>query len=406
MMNLVRSYTLKTLFFTERYYRYRQRPQYSYQSRRYYNYRQRPQYSYQSKRGTSCKTPNQEWATCNSIYSCRALLSAVQTRDPTQLKFLKESQCGYDSEPLVCCGSTSTFALTGRRVLNNDVTAVATGGSNSNYRVNSAIPDRPKCGQDFSDKIFGGTATKINEFPWMALLQYANPAGHRRWACAGSLINERYILTAAHCVTGDISRVVGKLVNVRLGEYNTESEVDCDGELCNDPQDIGVEEVLYNEGYNNNNVHRYNDIALIRLNRSVKFSRFIYPICLPHPNEAARVGDRVIVAGWGKTESSSRSNIKLKVEIPIAQRSQCTRAFASAGIILKNSQICAGGQRGRDSCAGDSGGPLMKTVEDDSSTWYQEGIVSFGARCGTEGWPGIYTKVENYLGWIHRNVRE
>uniref|UniRef100_A0A6P7FRR7 CLIP domain-containing serine protease n=1 Tax=Diabrotica virgifera virgifera TaxID=50390 RepID=A0A6P7FRR7_DIAVI len=359
-----------------------------------------------SQRGTSCKTPNQEWATCNSIYSCRALLSAVQTRDPTQLKFLKESQCGYDSEPLVCCGSTSTFALTGRRVLNNDVTAVATGGSNSNYRVNSAIPDRPKCGQDFSDKIFGGTATKINEFPWMALLQYANPAGHRRWACAGSLINERYILTAAHCVTGDISRVVGKLVNVRLGEYNTESEVDCDGELCNDPQDIGVEEVLYNEGYNNNNVHRYNDIALIRLNRSVKFSRFIYPICLPHPNEAARVGDRVIVAGWGKTESSSRSNIKLKVEIPIAQRSQCTRAFASAGIILKNSQICAGGQRGRDSCAGDSGGPLMKTVEDDSSTWYQEGIVSFGARCGTEGWPGIYTKVENYLGWIHRNVRE
>lgn len=82
------------------------------------------------------------------------------------------------------------------------------------------------------------------------------------------------------------------------------------------------------------------------------FVAFIQPICLPKINEAATVGDRMSVAGWGRTEYASRSGVKMKVEIPMAQRAQCTRAFASAGINLKSSQICAGGQRGKDSCTG------------------------------------------------------
>ncbi|XP_056631648.1 uncharacterized protein LOC130441829 [Diorhabda sublineata] len=384
--------------------------------------KRRPQYAHSnmSQRGRECKTPNQEWATCESIYTCQRLLNTIQNKDPIQVRFLRQSQCGYDSEPLVCCGTKSTYmrrntqnggtAIPGRSLIgsrNRDgIVGVAKGGaSNYNYRSNSVLPQRPSCGQDFSEKIYGGIRTQLNEFPWMALLQYANGTGFKRWACAGTLINNRYILTAAHCVTGEITKKVGLLVNVRLGEYDTAHDVDCDGALCNSPQDIGVEEAVYNQGYDNDDTQRYNDIALIRLNKSVKFSSFIQPLCLPNINEAAAIGERVVVAGWGKTESSGRSSKKLKVEIPIAQRRQCTTAFSSAGINLENSQICAGGERGKDSCSGDSGGPLMKTVKGDVSTWYLEGIVSFGAKCGTEGWPGIYTRVENYLGWIHSNVR-
>lgn len=54
---------------------------------------------------------------------------------------------------------------------------------------------------------------------------------------------------------------------------------------------------------------------------------------------------------------------------------------------------------------GDSGGPLMRGTKTDDSQWYIEGIVSFGAKCGTEGWPGIYTKVSKYLDWIKESVR-
>lgn len=68
--------------------------------------------------------------------------------------------------------------------------------------------------------------------------------------------------------------------------------------------------------------------------------------------------------------------------------------------------MCAGGERGRDSCVGDSGGPLMHTFKNDSGQWYIEGVVSFGnQRCGSEGWPGVYTRVSDYLGWINENVK-
>lgn len=47
----------------------------------------------------------------------------------------------------------------------------------------------------------------------------------------------------------------------------------------------------------------------------------------------------------------------------------------------------------------------MNKAKNDSAQWYVEGVVSFGARCGTEGWPGIYTRVASHLGWIYGKVR-
>lgn len=72
---------------------------------------------------------------------------------------------------------------------------------------------------------------------------------------------------------------------------------------------------------------------------------------------------------------------------------------------LADTQICAGGESGRDSCNGDSGGPLMATFRNDTGQWYVKGVVSFGVRCGLKGWPGVYTRVGSYLRWIRENVR-
>ncbi|KAG5873545.1 hypothetical protein JTB14_007353 [Gonioctena quinquepunctata] len=362
----------------------------------------------EAQRGGPCRTPNGQSAICRSIYDCNSLLGVIRTRDTVQLRFIRESQCGHDSDPLVCCGTATNYMTTATQASVSGRRLVGSGGNrNTQFTRNQLIPTRSSCGFQETDKIFDGQETALDEFPWMVLLQYMNSAGNRRWSCAGTLISNRYVLTAAHCVTGDILQKVGRLVTARLGEYNTETEIDCKSSRnCNQrPLDMAIDSIIAHPGYDNNNANRYDDIALIRLSRAVTYTNYIRPICLPEPNESANLGEPVTVAGWGKTERLNRSPIKLKVEIPIAEREQCTQKFSSESIILRDSQICAGGQRGRDSCTGDSGGPLMKTSKSDPSQWYQEGIVSFGAQCGSEGWPGIYTKVADYLPWIHNTVK-
>lgn len=112
------------------------------------------------------------------------------------------------------------------------------------------------------------------------------------------------------------------------------------------------------------------------------------------------------MAGWGYTERSRSSPVKLKLEVPFVSQSSCGRLFSRAGVTLRSGQICAGGEEGRDSCRGDSGGPLMNTFRDDAGQWYLEGVVSFGNSCGQRGWPGVYTNVAEYLEWIEETVRE
>lgn len=72
--------------------------------------------------------------------------------------------------------------------------------------------------------------------------------------------------------------------------------------------------------------------------------------------------------------------------------------------------MCAGGENGKDSCVGDSGSALMReeNAKDILSKGEHKliGVVSFGPRkCGTEGVPGVYTRVRSYLDWILDNVR-
>lgn len=70
-----------------------------------------------------------------------------------------------------------------------------------------------------------------------------------------------------------------------------------------------------------------------------------------------------------------------------------------------NFQLCAGGELGKDSCKGDSGGPLM-AKDPDTGNWITSGIVSIGPNdCGKFGVPGVYTSVKEYMCWITETVR-
>ncbi|XP_050511893.1 serine protease 7-like isoform X2 [Diabrotica virgifera virgifera] len=257
-------------------------------------------------------------------------------------------------------------------------------------------------------RLFGGVETFLKEHPWMVLLGYKTRSGRFKWSCGGTLISQRYVLTAAHCVTGEIEHVVGKLTYVKLGSHDRTKEISCDiTGACNQKTVItGIESLSFHENYNANDKTSGNDIAVIRLNQTVEYSTYIRPICLPEPYEESHTDDPLTTVGWGLTEDGTYSKVKLKIELPLRTRDYCMDAFKEVKLNLSDSQICAGGEYDRDTCQGDSGGPLLSLTESHKQ-WYQEGIISIGnADCGIEGLPGVYTKVSSFLSWIHSHVKE
>lgn len=107
----------------------------------------------------ACRTPDSRSGSCIPLTSCPSLYSLLTSPNinANDRNFLRRSQCGNRGGPLVCCAS-------------NQVQSVSSGGSVGG-RVQ--LPAPGVCGVDSGDRIFGGTATKINQYPWMALLQYS-----------------------------------------------------------------------------------------------------------------------------------------------------------------------------------------------------------------------------------------
>lgn len=100
--------------------------------------------------------------------------------------------------------------------------------------------------------------------------------------------------------------------------------------------------------------------------------------------------------------------MKLKLQVPLVDSSKCANKYKPFGIRLGKRQICAGGERNKDSCSGDSGGPLMVQAISNRTgvTWYMTGVVSVGPTpCAANGIPGIYTKVYDYMDWILENIK-
>lgn len=226
--------------------------------------------------------------------------------------------------------------------------------------------------------------------------------------CGGSVINERYILTAAHCVTSEQPEVI------RLGDWDLTTVEDCEVdnkgfEFCapEPAKDFLYEEIVTHPDYHTRG-QVSDDIALIRLTEPVRLRRggWIQPVCLPERNFNVRgaLDRRVAVAtGWGSTENGTTSNVLLEVNLPMVDINTCNITYR--GRIL-NEQLCFGGKIGEDSCGGDSGGPLV--VATSSSVRYtQIGLVSYGPQdCGREGVPGVYTNIVSYRDWIEQNLRE
>ncbi|XP_049828950.1 proclotting enzyme-like [Schistocerca gregaria] len=244
-----------------------------------------------------------------------------------------------------------------------------------------------KNGYQDQERIVGGHNADLGEWPWIAALFNSG-----RQFCGGSLIDTTHILTAAHCVAHMSSWDVAR-VTVRLGDYNIR--------INTETRHIEkkVKRVVRHRGFDARTL--YNDVAILTMDSPVTYSKMIRPVCLP-TGSAKYESQEATVIGWGSLrESGPQPAVLQEVTIPIWTNRECKAKYGNAapGGIVEHF-LCAG-QAGRDSCSGDSGGPLMIN----NGRWTQVGIVSWGIGCGKGQYPGVYTRVTHFMPWITKNLK-
>jgi len=227
-------------------------------------------------------------------------------------------------------------------------------------------------------RIIGGTEANPNTYSWIASLQ--NKMGEH--FCGASLISPKWIATAAHCLEGETA----SNLQVVISEYDLETKESNEVKR-------NVSRLISHPDYDEDN-----DIAILELDQTV--DKMPVQIISPSELQALITGTNLSVMGWGNRSSDDEDfpNKLHEVSVPLVDSTQCKNYYTNTGSTITDNMICAGlKEGGKDSCQGDSGGPLL--IQKDSK-WLQVGIVSFGEGCAAPGYPGVYTKISNYLGWI------
>ena len=255
-----------------------------------------------------------------------------------------------------------------------------------------------------SGRVVGGNTANHGSAPYMVRISEYRPGNARdpwTFICGATLLDQRWIMTAAHCMFDRHGNLIQKEnMNLFFGDYD--SDLTEESEKSRQPA-----EMIVHEDYDMTNFD--NDIALIRIDPPLwEFTPYIRPICLAPEVLASHIMETNIngrVTGWGQESvGSSTSRFMKEVELPIVDRQTCEESIDEDEGEFTDNMFCAGYHSALlDACRGDTGGPFA--FRHDDGRWHQLGIVSWGVGCAEEGEYGFYTSVSRYLHWLRsKNV--
>nr|XP_021188216.2 serine protease persephone [Helicoverpa armigera] len=329
--------------------------------------------------GESCMTnePISE-GKCTTVSDCEAARIAIKNK-----QFHLFKRCGFSGfDEVVCCPvTTNKFVgdetrMKAERIADRECQKI----------IQSSIPP-------LDLHILGGEAASLGEFPHMVALGYDRGDGYE-FDCGGSVLSQRYVLSAAHCVD-TLDRIQPTVIRGGVIEIG--------GKQFNPETDDRIAEIILNPRYTRR--EKYHDLALLRLERPLQFTSNLNAVCLETNDRDPTTP--LTITGWGKTSNTrdTRSNVLLKANVTTVSRSQCGESYTNWRKLpdgISPDQMCAGDPQGiRDTCQGDSGGPLQSTTADGLNRLV--GVTSFGRGCGSPV-PGVYTRVSRYLDWIESVV--
>ncbi|XP_017127931.1 venom serine protease Bi-VSP isoform X1 [Drosophila elegans] len=347
------------------------------------------------QRGPLCRGPDTKPGNCVELKECASLLNEllVKQRDETFSNFLRASRviCGNQGTR-VCCPNGQTVTTPPPVLIKN-----------SDEVPRRLLNVEEGCGYTvgYYKKIVGGEVSRKGAWPWIALLGY-DDASSSPFKCGGTLITARHVLTAAHCIRGDLQFV-------RLGEHDLSTNTET-------PHvDIKIARYVAHPEYNRKNGR--SDMAILYLERNVEFTSKISPICLPHTaalRQKSYVDYMPFVAGWGRTmEGGQSATVLNELQIPVYDNAVCQQSYAKEKRYFSADQfdsavICAGVLTGgKDTCQGDSGGPLMVPEPyEGRQHFYLIGVVSYGIGCARPNVPGVYSSTQYFMDWIISQVQQ
>merc|ERR1712004_163298 len=359
--------------------------------------------------GDRCTTPQRTAGTCQYIFArqCRPVLTAILTQGVTSqiISYLVQairSPCGFlGFDFTLCCEDqnqpqiTTQPPTTPRPTTQRPTTQRPT--TQRPTTQTTAAPQQDNCGTNSNNRIVGGTEARQGDWPWAVVLGTKNAFSNRfSVQCGGTLLDQTTVLTAAHC----FDQAGGPNV-VRLGDHDINTSSDGAQAV-----DVSIRRIIQHPGWDSNSLE--NDICILKLSQPIQYSRDIRRACLPNqykgqdlPSVLAR--PQPIVVGWGSTSTGTGPTNRLRqAPVQMVTQQQCAQAYRQVSrVTIGATKLCAG-EGTRDTCNGDSGGGLFS--RNLGGGYAVVGVTSFGVECARDDFPGVYTRVDEYLPWIQQNM--